>query len=51
MAQSSPLFQQAYFVKSIDAAAEAWARAFGAGPFFMARHHRCEEFTYRGTAV
>jgi hypothetical protein len=45
------MFQQAYFVSSIEAAAERWAKAYGAGPFFMARHHRCDEFTYRGTAV
>ena len=51
MTRSYPLFQYAYFVTSIDAAAEKWAKAFGAGPFFMARHHRCEEFTYRGTAT
>lgn len=51
MTRSYPLFQYAYFVQSIDAAAEKWAKAFGAGPFFMARHHRCEEFTYRGTSV
>lgn len=51
MPRSCVLFQQAYFVNSIDAAAEKWSKAFGAGPFFMARRHRCEEFTYRGTAV
>ena len=51
MTRTYPLFQYAYFVTSIDAAAEKWAKAFGAGPFFMARHHRCEEFTYRGTAT
>ncbi|OYU35675.1 VOC family protein [Novosphingobium sp. PASSN1] len=51
MTRSYPLFQSAFFVTSIDAAAEKWAKAFGAGPFFMARHHRCEEFTYRGTAT
>ena len=51
MARSYPLFQYAYYVESIDAAAEKWTKAFGAGPFFMARHHTCEEFTYRGTAV
>lgn len=51
MTRSYPLFQYAYYVTSIDAAAEKWTKAFGAGPFFMARHHRCEEFTYRGTAV
>lgn len=51
MTRPCPLFQQAYFVTSIDAAAEKWTKAFGAGPFFMVRHHRCDEFTYRGTAV
>jgi len=45
------LFQQAYFVRSIDDAAKNWADAFGAGPFCMVRHHDCEEFTYRGQAV
>jgi len=44
------LFQQAFFVNSIDEAAAKWARAFGAGPFCMVRHHHCDEFTYRGTA-
>jgi len=51
MTRSTPLFQYAYYVQSIDAAAEKWAAAFGAGPFFMERHHRCQEFTYRGTAT
>ncbi|HZU64678.1 MAG TPA: VOC family protein [Novosphingobium sp.] len=50
MAINRSLFQQAYFVSSIDAAARKWADAFGAGPFFMVRHHACAEFTYRGTA-
>lgn len=45
------LFQQAYFVTSIDTAANAWADAFGAGPFFMVRHHRTEQFRYRGQAI
>ena len=36
------LFQQAWFVTSIDDAARRWAEAFGAGPFFMARHHKTE---------
>lgn len=43
------LFQQAWFVGSIDEAAQKWADAFGAGPFCMVRHHHCEEFSYRGT--
>ena len=47
---SRHFFQEAYFVNSIDAAAQRWARAFGAGPFFAARHHRCAEFSYRGTS-
>ncbi len=42
-------FQEAYFVNSIDAAAEKWARAFNAGPFFAVRRHQCVEFSYRGT--
>jgi len=45
------LFQEAYFVDNIDKAAEHWAKCFGAGPFFAARHHKTEEFTYRGTEV
>ncbi|MDR7102396.1 VOC family protein [Croceicoccus sp. BE223] len=44
------LFQYAYYVNSIDEAARKWSEAFGAGPFFMVRHHECDEFTYRGTA-
>jgi hypothetical protein len=44
------MFQEAYFVRNIDEAACNWAKAYGAGPFFMVRHHHCEEFTYRGTA-
>jgi hypothetical protein len=42
-------FQEAYFVNSLEASAERWARAYGAGPFFAVRHHKCEEFSYRGT--
>lgn len=45
------LFQQAYFVRSIDEAARRWSQAFGAGPFYMVRHHKTEEFSYRGTDV
>ncbi len=44
-----PFFQEACFVNSIDEAARRWSRAFGAGPFFAARHHRCPEFSCRGT--
>ena len=42
-------FQEAYFVPSIDEAARKWARDFGAGPFFVARRHRCDQFDYRGS--
>jgi hypothetical protein len=45
------LFQQAYYVRSIDAAAALWADLFGAGPFYMVRHHKTEQFSYRGRAV
>ena len=42
-------FQEAYLVNSLEASAERWSRAYGAGPFFAVRHHHCEEFSYRGT--
>jgi hypothetical protein len=45
------LFQQAYFVLSIDEAAKKWTNVFGAGPFFVARHHKTDEFSYRGQAI
>lgn len=45
------LFQQAYYVRSIDEAARRWSEAFGAGPFFMVRHHETEQFAYRGQAI
>jgi hypothetical protein len=51
MATQYSLFQQAYFVRSIDEAARKWSAAFGAGPFYMVRHHKTEEFSYRGTDV
>jgi hypothetical protein len=43
------LFQEAYFVDNIERAASAWSATFGAGPFFVAEHHRCDRFDYRGT--
>lgn len=46
-----PMFQEAWFVRSIDEAASRWSKAYGAGPFFMARHHQTDEFSYRGTAI
>lgn len=45
------LFQQAWFVNSIDEAAQRWSDAFGAGPFYMVRHHKTDEFSYRGQDV
>ncbi len=46
-----PIFQQAWFVTDIDDACRRWAGAFGAGPFFMVRHHETEEFSYRGAPI
>ena len=45
------LFQQAYYVRSIDETARKWADALGAGPFYMVRHHKTEAFSYRGQDV
>lgn len=45
-----PIFQYAWVVNDLDAACHRWAKAFGAGPFFTARHHEAEGyFRYRGT--
>lgn len=46
-----PIFQFAYFVDDLEVAAEHWARTVGAGPFFVAAHHRADRFEYRGTPV
>ena len=46
-----PVFQYAYVVDDVAAAAERWARVLGAGPFFAAWHHRADRFEYRGTDV
>jgi catechol 2,3-dioxygenase-like lactoylglutathione lyase family enzyme len=50
---SSPrsLFQHAYLVADLEQSIEEWRRLFGAGPFVVARHHRCDRFTYRGTEL
>lgn len=45
------LFQNAFFVRSIDESAARWQRLFGAGPFFAVRHHQTDEFSYRGQAI
>lgn len=51
MIQKRNLFQKAYFVSSIDEAARKWSETFGAGPFYMVRHHKTEEFSYRGREI
>lgn len=43
------IFQHAYVVDDLERAAHDWNRTYGAGPFVIASHHRCDEFTYRGT--
>ena len=45
------IFQEAYFVNSVDESAAKWARDFGAGPFFAVRRQGTDEFSYRGTNV
>ncbi len=45
------IFQEAYFVNSVDEAAERWARDLGAGPFFAVRKQGTDEFSYRGTDI
>jgi hypothetical protein len=44
-----PIFQYAYFVNDIDAAAKKWSDLYGAGPFTMVPHHVTDKFQYRGT--
>ena len=48
MVHSRPIFQYAYFVRDVDEAAMRWHTLLGAGPFFVARHHRTDRFSYRG---
>jgi hypothetical protein len=45
------IFQEAYFVNSVEEAARKWAKDFGAGPFFSVHNQGTEEFTYRGTDI
>lgn len=51
MAERLTIFQYAYFVEDIPAAAARWAEVNGAGPFFVTEHHQADRFTYRGTDV
>jgi catechol 2,3-dioxygenase-like lactoylglutathione lyase family enzyme len=51
MAVSRHPFQQAWFVNDLDATIDTWHRLYGAGPFVVAPHHRCDTFDYRGTTT
>ena len=44
-----PIFQYAYLVNDLDEGIERWHKLMGAAPWFCARHHQCDEFSYRGT--
>jgi hypothetical protein len=46
-----PIFQFAYLVDDLERAAEHWAATMGAGPFFLAAHHRADRFEYRGQPI
>ena len=46
-----PIFQYAFFVTDLDASIEKWAKFLGAGPFFVARHHKTDQFSYRGQDI
>lgn len=46
-----PIFQYAFFVNDLDKSIEKWSTLFGAGPFFTARHHKTDEFSYRGQDI
>jgi hypothetical protein len=48
-----PVFQYAYYVNDLEAAAMRWVKLFGAGPFFRVFHHTVSVdergyFRYRG---
>ena len=45
------IFQYAYFVEDIEASAIEFAKTLGAGPFFVAKHHKTDQFEYKGTPV
>lgn len=45
------IFQEAYYVRSVDESALRWARDFDAGPFFMVRRQGTDFFSYRGTSI
>ena len=43
-----PIFQVAYLVNDLEAGARRWTDLFGAGPWYVAPHHRTDRFRYRG---
>lgn len=43
-----PIVQYAYVVNDLDEGIRHWVEVVGAGPFFVSRHHRGREHTYRG---
>ena len=45
------IFQYAYFVEDLEQSAEHFANSVGAGPFFIAPHHKTDRFEYRGKPV
>jgi Glyoxalase/Bleomycin resistance protein/Dioxygenase superfamily len=45
------VFQHAYVVDDIEAAAIEFSRTLYAGPFYVTQHHHAPEFTYRGTTT
>ena len=45
------IFQEAYFVNSVDEAAARWARDLDAGPFFTVRRQGTDFFSYRGSPI
>ena len=45
------IFQYAYFVEDLEKSAEQFAKTVGAGPFFIAPHHKTDRFEYRGKPV
>lgn len=47
--QTSPhLMQVAFIVDDVEAAAQAWIKTTGIGPFYMVPHIQLTEMTYRG---
>ena len=45
------VFQYAYYVENLEQSARTFAAILGAGPFFLARHHKTDQFSYRGEPI